>query len=90
MFFHIPHNVFKLITMCAYDHRDMAGHDAISIYFKPFELLAMFPAVNDDVTHPGANVAQRPKKVAFSCLRGAIYPQKLAARRRCKRNTGQE
>jgi len=28
---------------------DMAGHDAISIYFKPFELLAMLPAVNHDV-----------------------------------------
>src|SRR5271168_723443 len=46
MFFHIPHNVFKVFAMCADDHVDMAGHDAIAIYFKSFVLLAMFPTGN--------------------------------------------
>src|ERR1700733_3323210 len=49
MFFHIPHNVFQVIAMRANDHMDVAGHDAITVYFKAFVLLAMFPAFNHDV-----------------------------------------
>jgi len=46
MLFHFAHNMFKVIAMRTNDHVDMAGHDAISINFKAFILLAMFPAGN--------------------------------------------
>ena len=46
MSFHVAHNMFKVIAMRTNDHVDMAGHDAISINFKAFILLAMFPAGN--------------------------------------------
>src|ERR1700733_5431253 len=39
MFFHVPHNVFKVFAMCADDHMDMTAHNAPTINFESFVLL---------------------------------------------------
>jgi hypothetical protein len=49
MFLHIPHDVFKFVTMRPYDHMDMARHDAPAVYFEAFISLAMPPRVEHDV-----------------------------------------
>ncbi len=45
MFFHIPHNIFKVFPMRTDDHVDVASHYAPAINFEAFVGLAMFPAV---------------------------------------------
>jgi len=49
MLFHIPHNIFQLITMRADYHMDMAAHDAPSINIKSFMLLAVPKAIKHNV-----------------------------------------
>jgi hypothetical protein len=50
MLFHIAHNVLQLFAMRTYDHMDMTGHDAPSIYFKAFLLPAVFPRIQHDIS----------------------------------------